>query len=55
MSFHRRSSASGRERKSSDIKPNNPMQADFDSDDNSTMDADERLLVRLDLRGNESR
>ena len=29
------------------LKPNNPLQADFDSETNSQMDADERYLVRL--------
>lgn len=27
------------------LKPNNPLQADFDSETNSQMDADERYLV----------
>lgn len=29
------------------LKPNNPLQADFDSENNSLMDADERYLVWL--------
>jgi hypothetical protein len=29
------------------IKPNNPLQADFDAEDSSSMDSDERYLVWL--------
>jgi hypothetical protein len=29
------------------IQPNNPLQADFDAEDTSSMDSDERYLVRL--------
>ena len=29
-----------------DIRPNNPLQSDFNADDTSSMDSDERYLVR---------
>jgi len=29
-----------------DLRPNNPLQADFNEDDSSSMDSDERYLVR---------
>jgi hypothetical protein len=28
------------------VKPNNPLQSDFNADDTSSMDEDERYLVR---------
>ena len=31
---------------SEDIRPQNPLQSDFNADDTSNMDADERYLVR---------
>lgn len=30
-----------------DIQPNNPLQSDFNAEDNSSVDSDERYLVRL--------
>lgn len=32
--------------KEEDIRPNNPLQSDFNADDTSSMDEDERYLVR---------
>ncbi len=43
----RHESGSGSSAPKDDIRPNNPLQADFDAEDNSSMDSDERYLVRL--------
>lgn len=44
---HRTSATAVSSKQSDDVAPNNPLQSDFDAGDNSSIDSDERYLVRL--------
>lgn len=44
---HRTSATAVLSKHSDDVTPNNPLQADFDANDTSSIDSDERYLVRF--------
>jgi len=46
MSVHRHPAALQDDNNYADIKPTNPGQADFEAGETSSMDSDERYLVR---------